>query len=75
MLPIVNGLEEDYSQTVTFLYLNAATDGAEAFQQLGLRGHPAYVLFDADGTRLFTTLGVQDEAILRQSLEGAINDD
>lgn len=72
MLPIVNGLEEQFSTEMHFVYLNANTDGAGAFEALSLRGHPATVIFDAQGEEQFRALGVQEEAALRSAIESAI---
>ena len=69
MQPIVNGLEEQYNQDMKFIYLNANTDGVFIYGELGLRGHPAYVIFLPDGTETFRTLGYQDEAILINGIE------
>ncbi|QPC83108.1 hypothetical protein G4Y79_01660 [Phototrophicus methaneseepsis] len=70
MQPIVNGLEEEYSDSVAFRYLNANTDGAVAFEQLGLRGHPAFVIFLPDGREVSRSVGLQDEISLRNMIDG-----
>lgn len=69
MQPIVNGLEEEYSDSVAFRYLNANTDGVAAFDQLGLRGHPAFVIFSSDGQEVSRLVGLQDETSLRNLLD------
>lgn len=69
MQPIVNGLEDEYSDAVAFRYLNANIEGAAAFQQLGLRGHPAFVIFLPDGREVSRSVGLQDEAFLRNMLD------
>lgn len=74
MQPIVNGLEDEYSDDITFVYLNANTDGAEVYEGLSLRGHPAYVIFLSDGTETFRTLGYQDEQILEQAIQDVIQE-
>ena len=71
MQPIVDGLEAEYGATVTFRQLNAQTDGQPIFEQLGLRGHPAFVIFDATGREVFRTLGIVEPARLVEALEGA----
>lgn len=73
MQPIVNGLEEEYSDSVVFHYLNANTDGAAAFEQLGLRGHPAFVIFSPDGREVSRSVGLQDETSLRNMLNNIDN--
>jgi len=69
MQPIVNGLEDAYNNDIAFIYLNANTDGAEVYETLNLRGHPAYVIFLPDGTETFRTLGFQQEQILEQAIQ------
>lgn len=60
MEPIVNGLEESYSDQVDFRSLDANTvDGHGAFRAYGLRGHPAFVLLNSAGNVLWTGLGEQ----------------
>ena len=49
MQPIVDGLERTYGQRLPFEQLNAATDGQPLFQHYRLRGHPAFVITDAQG--------------------------
>ena len=69
MQPIVNGFEQQYSDDMAFVYLNANTDGASIYQSLGLRGHPAYVIFSLEGEEVFRTLGYQEETILEQAIQ------
>lgn len=69
MQPIVNGLEATYEAEIAFETINAqSTDGAVWFGQLGLPGHPGFVIFAADGTEVFRTFGVVDAAILERPL-------
>lgn len=59
MQPIVNGLEEMYN-SITVVSVNAL-DGAEGeawFDALGLRGHPATLIFDAEGNEVYRRFGV-----------------
>lgn len=72
MQPIVNGFEEEYSEHMAFIYLNANTDGQEIYESLSLIGHPAYVIFQPDGTEVFRTLGYQDESVLEEAIEAII---
>lgn len=73
MQPIVNGLEEEYNDSVAFRYLNANTDGAATFEQLGLRGHPSFVIFLPDGQEVSRLIGLQDETSLRNMLDSINN--
>ncbi|MEL6527696.1 MAG: hypothetical protein AAFQ07_18500 [Chloroflexota bacterium] len=59
---------------MAFVYLNANTDGAEVYEALSLRGHPAYVIFLPDGTETFRTLGYQEEDILIEAIEDTLQD-
>ncbi len=72
MQPIVNGLEEQYSNQIRFVSLNANADGAASYEALILRGHPAYVIFSADGEELFRALGAQERDFLQQALDDAL---
>jgi len=72
MQPIVNGFEDEYSN-IAFRYLNAATDGAGAFEQLGLRGHPAYLIFLPDGSEVFRAVGLQEEGNLNEAIGQVLN--
>lgn len=74
MMPIVNRLTETYSDEVSFVQLNATTDGAEIFEQLGLRGHPALVILLPDRAETFRALGIQEENRLIDEIESAILD-
>ena len=74
MQPIVNGLEEEYSEHMAFIYLNANTDGQTIYETLSLRGHPAYVIFQTDGTEVFRTLGYQDESLLEEAIQTNISE-
>lgn len=72
MQPIVNRLEEQYTNRIHFVQLNATTDGAESYDVLGLRGHPAYLIFSADGEEIFRALGTQAFDFLEQILDDAV---
>jgi len=63
-----------YGEDMVFVSLNAADNGPGqvAFEALGLRGHPAIVLFKADGTETQRSVGIPDEDTLRQDLEGLL---
>jgi hypothetical protein len=68
----VYGLQEEYSQDIAFVELNAADGdtGQAAFMELGLRGHPAIVIFDAQRQEVFRTFGLIEEKPIRQVLDG-----
>jgi hypothetical protein len=69
MMPIVNGLEEQYRGEIVFIYAHAADSatGQAAFEQLSLPGHPSYVIFDANQVERFRTFGIVPDA---QLIEG-----
>ncbi len=69
MMPIVDGLEEQYSERVQFVRLNANAEGAEAFRELNLPGHPSVVIFNVDGEEVYRGFGVIPEAQLKQELD------
>lgn len=76
MTPIVNGLETEFADRVSFLHLNAA-DGAAgeaAFKRLLLPGHPSFVIFTPDGQEQERLFGVVDEAALRTAIESVLVD-
>jgi hypothetical protein len=68
----VHGLQEEYSPNITLEELNAADGGAgqAVFTQLGLRGHPAVVIFDARGQEIYRTFGLIEEEPIREILDG-----
>jgi hypothetical protein len=73
MLPIVDGLKDEFGEDVAFIYLNAKKgDGEKAFGVLSLRGHPSYVIFSTDGIEAYRALGVLEEKLLRDSIENQI---
>ncbi len=68
MMPIVHGLEEEFSDRVQFIYLNAedGTNGQAAFAASGLPGHPSYLLFAADSSEIYRAFGIVEAEALRQ---------
>lgn len=69
MAPIVDGLEAEYGDRVTFRRLNANEEGEALFAELRLPGHPAMVIAAADGREVARLFGIVDEARLRQALD------
>ncbi len=70
MLPIVNGLEDQYGEQMAFALLNAAdeAEGETAFKALRLGGHPASLIFASDGKELFRELGSVTETDLVEAI-------
>ncbi len=75
MRPIVDGLQDDYDEQVTFVYLNAKDReaGEVLFQSLGLPGHPSIVIFTPDGEEIYRRFGIADETELIDILNLSIS--
>lgn len=57
MEPIVDGLEQQYLEEITFIRINAGTDGRDTFNHFNLLGHPGYVLLKPNGDVLWSGVG------------------
>jgi hypothetical protein len=57
MEPIVDGLEKDYQEEITFIRLNADSDGNATFRYYNVLGHPGYVLLNPGGEVLWSGVG------------------
>ena len=57
MEPIVDGLEQQYQEEITFFRVNAGTDGKDTFSFYNLLGHPGYVLLNPKGDVLWSGVG------------------
>jgi len=69
MVPVVDGLEENYQDQVAFRRVDAnSPTGKTAFQEYSLRGHPGFVLLSPDGTTLWSGIGEQPAAILEEQI-------
>ncbi len=74
MEPVVNGLEEKYSEEIEFRRLDANTPvGKAAYQAYILRGHPAFVLLNPEGEVLWSGLGEQSRESLEEQMLMALN--
>jgi hypothetical protein len=74
MEPVVDGLEDVYTDQVEFRRIDAnSEDGRKIFQAYGLRGHPAYVVINPQGAVLWTSLGEQSEEMLVQTVQGLLS--
>ncbi len=71
MLPVVHRLEAVYSDQIAFHSLNALDGGAgeRAFMQAGLRGHPGYVIYNAQAQEVFRTLGLVETSVLEMVIQ------
>jgi thioredoxin-like negative regulator of GroEL len=74
MIPIVDGLGEDFEGRVSAIQLNAAlSTNARLQADFGLTGHPSFVVLDSEGRVIQRFFGPQTEMILRQSMETIAN--
>ncbi|MBI5670784.1 MAG: hypothetical protein HZC41_22550 [Chloroflexi bacterium] len=75
MRPIVDGLQAEFGDRVSFVYFNASDggDGQALYEQLALPGHPSYAIFTPDGTESYRGFGIVAEAVLRENIEAALN--
>lgn len=69
MLPIVNGLEQEFAGQVAVIRLNAAEGNNLQLQRsYGVQGHPSFVVVDGDDEVVETFFGPQDEETLRAAM-------
>lgn len=65
----MNGLADEFEGQISVHQLNAAEQANVQLQnQYGLRGHPSFVILDADGQAAQSFLGPQAEDTLRQAI-------
>ena len=56
--PIVNGIEQDYQNKLRVVHLDARDAENRAIAaQIGVKMTPTYVLFDANGTEVWRSMG------------------
>lgn len=73
MIPIVNGLETEFGEQLLVARHNAdAEDVTSLMNEFGVRGHPSFVLVDANGRIHQTYIGPQDEAVLREGITAVL---
>lgn len=74
MQPIVNGLNETYSDQIEFRELDAnKPDGQQAFRAYALPGHPGYVLLNPEGEILWVGFGEQSRESIETQLQSAMD--
>jgi hypothetical protein len=70
MVPIVDGLEEQYQDKIKFMRVDANTDeGGETFRFYGLPGHPSYILLNPDGEVLWKGFGEQTATAIDMEIQ------
>ena len=70
MAPIVHGLESEYSQRVTFVYLDITDPANDEFlRSFGFRGTPHFWLLDGSGELIQQWLGIVSDADFRASFD------
>lgn len=73
MTPIVNGLEAEFAGKVAVIRLNAADPRVVAQQAAyNVRGHPSFVLLDAQAQPQHRFLGPQAIETLRAAMSTAL---
>jgi len=73
MMPIVNGLHDEFAGRATVLQLDAnEPENGRLQQDLGLRGHPTFAVLDGDGRVTQTFVGPQTEQLLREALTAVV---
>lgn len=69
MAPIVNGLQNDFTERATVMQLDAnEADNAQLQHEYGLRGHPTFVVLDENGRAVQTFVGPQTKETLHEAL-------
>jgi hypothetical protein len=69
MMPIVDGLEEEFEGRVTVLRLNAIeAANAQLQADYGLRGHPTFVVLDRNSQIIESYFGPQTAEVFRGAM-------
>ena len=74
MEPVVNGLEDTFSDDIEFRHIDAnSEEGSPIFKLFKLHAHPSYILLNPDGKVLWQSLGEQPVEILEEQIRSALN--
>lgn len=74
MTPIVDRLEQQYSEEIAFKRVNAEVDnGPEIMQAYRIPGHPTIILFDREGQEVQRILGPQSTETVEEALQQLLN--
>jgi hypothetical protein len=71
MNPIVDGIQQEAKGRYEVIKLNALAEGKAAFEHYRLPGHPSYIVFRADGTKLWSHVGIRTREELLEQLDKA----
>jgi hypothetical protein len=74
MMPIVNGLEAEFGDSLQFVYLNAedGADGQQTFTMMSLPGHPSYIVFLPTAEEVYRSFGMVNVDTLRAAIANAL---
>jgi hypothetical protein len=74
MAPIVDGLEQQFSDQIVVKRVNARVgDGPVVMAGYRIPGHPAIMIIDAAGNETTRLIGPQSPAVLAGELQKALN--
>ena len=69
----MNGLEEEWGETVQVVRLNIHEEGArELGQELNFRSTPTFILYDQAGQETWRQVGVINAGAIRQVVAGML---
>lgn len=75
MAPVVDGLEQKYSDKVEFRRIDAnSPTGKAAYQAYALRGHPGFILLSPGSTMLWSGIGEQPVEELEEPIRRALDE-
>lgn len=73
MRPVVNGLQQEYADRITFVTLDYdRREDLEIAQELHADYHPAIVYMRADGSIKRNVIGYQTEEMLRENIDALL---
>lgn len=74
MMPIVDGLEVEFAGQVDVVRLDAAEPvNVELQTELGVRGHPSFVVLDANNAPVARFIGPQTVEMLWEAMAAAVS--
>jgi thioredoxin-like negative regulator of GroEL len=73
MTPIVDGLAQQYGDSVAFKRINAAVgDGPAIMEAYRIPGHPVTLIFNADGRETQRFIGPQPAEVVAAELDNTL---